>query len=316
MKRLYFVSIMALCLLISSIVEARPRSGSSFSGRSGFRSSSGSSGSSSRSYSSGRTNYGGGSSFVFLPSFGWGMGGFGMGGGCGSLGTLMILGIVGISVVSIVRSMRRASRRSGSELVWGNGGDEGEVESLERSYVHKLQLAIGRSGREIQSKLAGFAASGDTSSQEGLAELLRQTVLELNRQKDSIRYAGVESSGPFNLTNGETKLSSLAMAERSHFQVERIRGAEGKVHKSESGAVVGAEVLEFIVVTVLVATRSPLAEKSEIKGREDLGPVLSAFGSVPGHALLGLEVIWMPADEEDTLTETDVMTTYPELRSI
>ena len=32
--------------------------------------------------------------------------------------------------------------------------------------------------------------------------------------------------------------------------------------------------------------------------------------------LLGLEVIWTPADPEDSLTETDLMTTYPELRSI
>jgi uncharacterized membrane protein len=228
----------------------------------------------------------------------------------------MILGIAVIGTVAVVRAMRRASRRSSTDLVWGDSESEGQMEGLQRSYVHKLQLAIGRSGREIQSKLAGFAASGDTNTQEGLAELLTQTVLELNRQKDSIRYAGAESSGPFSLTNGESKLSALAMSERSHFQVERIRGAEGKVHKSESAAVVGQDVLEYIVVTVLVATRTPLSDTREIKGREDLSPVLSAFGSVSGQALLGLEVIWMPADEDDSLTETDVMTTYPELRSL
>src|SRR5215213_4348437 len=83
---------------------AAPRSGGSFSGRSGFRSSGGSY---SRGYNQGRRSYGGGgSNFIFLPSFGWGWGGYG-GGGFG-LGSLLMLAVVAFGVVSVMRGLRRA----------------------------------------------------------------------------------------------------------------------------------------------------------------------------------------------------------------
>jgi uncharacterized membrane protein len=43
---------------------------------------------------------------------------------------------------------------------------------------------------------------------------------------------------------------------------------------------------------------------------------LAELGAVSASNLLGLEVIWTPADPDDSLTATDLMTTYPEMRSI
>ena len=78
----------------------------------------------------------------------------------------------------------------------------------------------------------------------------------------------------------------------------------------------GAEALEYLVVTVIVATRVPLARIQVASDRESLEAALSELGVVPSPILLGLEVVWTPADPEDSLTETDLMTTYPELRSL
>ena len=175
---------------------------------------------------------------------------------------------------------------------------------------------MGRSARGIQKRLEEFASKGDTSSEAGLAELLRQTALELMREKDSIRYSLVEAGGPFSLTNGETKMNGAAMAERSRFQLERVRGAEGQVRRSDAAVTVGREALEFLVVTLLVATRLPLDGVKKVEDRGDIDAVLGELGGVPSSALLGLEVIWTPADEDDSLTETDLMTTYPEMRSV
>ena len=188
--------------------------------------------------------------------------------------------------------------------------------SVDRAYVYKVQLGLGRSGRGVQKRLEEFASTGDTSSETGLAELLRQTALELMREKDAIRYALVEPSGPFSLTNGESKINGAAMAERSRYQLERVRGAEGQLRRSNAAATVGQEVLEFLVVTVLVATRVSFGEIAKVDDRPGLDRALAALGAVPANALLGLEVIWTPADPEDSLTETDLMTTYPELRSV
>lgn len=251
---------------------------------------------------------------MFLPSFGWGYGGWGYGGGMGMVGTLMLVGIVGLGTVMVVRSIRRASRRS---LPPGNDYDEYDdvSASVDRSYVYKVQLGLGRSGRGVQKRLEEFASTGDTSSEAGLAELLRQTALELMREKDAIRYSLVEASGPFSLTNGESKMNGAALAERSRFQIERVRGADGQMRRSDAAATVGSEVLEYLVVTVLVATRTPLGfDKAD--DRRAVEAVLAELGTVAASNLLGLEVIWTPADPDDSLTETDLMTTYPEMRSL
>ena len=307
-------SIALVCLLVvSSVAYAGPRSGGSFGGLSGFRSSSGGL---SRSLSSGRSNYGGGSSFVFLPSFGWGYGGWGFGGGMGMMGTLMLLGIVGVGAVMVVRSLRRATRRYGGADGMNNDEYDDVAASVDRAYVYKVQLGLGRSARGIQKRLEEFASQGDTSSEAGLAELLRQTALELMREKDSIRYSLVEAGGPFSMTNGETKMNGAAMAERSRFQLERVRGAEGQVRRSDAAATVGREALEFLVVTLLVATRLPLDGVKQVEARHGIDAVLGELGGVPASALLGGEGIWTPADEDGSLTETDLMTTYPEMRSV
>jgi len=312
MRALRFLVLVGL-LVACSVAYAAPRSGGSFGGLKGFRSGSGNI---SRDYSGSRSNYGGGSSFVFLPSFGWGYGGWGYGGGMGMLGSLVLVGIVCLGAIMVVRSIRRAARRGA--LTYSSGNDEYDdvADAVDRAYVYKVQLGLGRSARGIQKRLEEFASSGDTSSEAGLAELLRQTALELMREKDSVRYGLVEPGGPFSLTNGESKMTGAAMAERSRFQVERVRGTEGQVRRSDAAASVGSEALEFLVITVLVATRQALGGLQKLEDRHGLDALLSELGSVPASTLLGLEVIWTPADPEDSLTETDLMTTYPELRSV
>src|SRR3982750_1832447 len=95
------VLVLALVVLMPALALAGPRSGGSFSGRSGFRSGGGFS-SAPRSYSGGGNYYGGsGSHFFFLPGWGWG-GGMGYGGGS-LIGTLFVLVAVGIGAAMVMR---------------------------------------------------------------------------------------------------------------------------------------------------------------------------------------------------------------------
>lgn len=300
------VALWIALLALPTLALAGPRSGGSFGGRLGFRNGGGfstpRSGSSGYGYGSG-----GGHSFFFLPSFGWGWGGMGYGGGFSSL---LVLGVLGFAAFSLVRAARRSRGGTG----WGLTGDNDDVD-LGRGYVYRLQIGLGRSGRGIQERLARFASEGDTNSESGLAALLQQTSLELLREKDSIRYAGVEASGPMSLTNAETKLNSFSLAERSRFQIERIRGADGRIRHATEAAEEGKEALEYVVVTLVVATRTPVANFKTANDRAQLENLLAQLGSAPPSGLLGLEVIWTPADPNDSMTETDLMTTYPDLRS-
>ncbi|HEY4187112.1 MAG TPA: DUF1517 domain-containing protein [Polyangia bacterium] len=299
------IVLLVALIFLPAVALAGPRSGGSFGGRLGFRSGGG--------YSMPRGTgsgygYGGGHSFFFLPSFGWG----GMGYGGGGFSSLLVLGVLGFAAFSLVRAARRYRSGGGG---WGLQNQDDEVVASGRGYVYRLQIALGRSARGIQDRLARFASEGDTSSEAGLASLLQQTSLELLREKDSIRYAGVDASGPMSLTNAETKLNSFSLAERSRFQVERVRGADGNVRRATEAAEEGKEALEYVVVTMIVATRSPAAGFKTLGDRADLEALLGQLGSASPDGLLGLEVVWTPADPNDSMTETDLMTTYPELHT-
>ena len=320
------VLLVALATFASASAFAGPRSGGSFGSRQGFRSGGGFSspspgysggGYSSRPYSGGY-GYGGGSHFLFFPSFGGY--GLGYGGGFGLFGVLAAVAVVGL-VIRAVRAGRAASsNRAGYD---GDGYGAGEVVAMPgRAYLYRLQLALGRSARGIQDRLADFASQGDTESEAGLATLLQQTAVELMREKDSIRYLATDARGPMSLTNAETAMNAMALSERSRFQVERVRAAGGRVSRSAAPAEEGKEALELVVVTLVVATRTPL-DKFSSSGSpgstgspEDLSALLAELGGVSPDAILGIEVVWTPADPNDSMTETDVMTTYPDLRSL
>lgn len=303
--------LVASLIVLPALALAAPRSGASFGGRS-FRSSGGFSTPRART-----SNYGGGNthSVFFLPSFGWGWGGLGYGGG--GFGSLLVIAVLGFAAFSLVRAARR-HRAAATGAPWGAmSADDDESPSMAgRAYVYKMQVALGRSARGIQDRLAKFAAEGDTSTEAGLASLLQQTALELMREKDSIRAAAVEATGPMNLTNAETKLNGLALAERARFQVERVRGADGQVRRSSAEAEEGKEALEYVVVTVVVATRTPIGAWKTVTDRADVDLYVGQLGGVSSSGLLGLEVIWTPADPNDSMTETDLLTTYPDLRSV
>jgi uncharacterized membrane protein len=312
------VFVLAVVVLLPTLALAGPRSGGSFSGRSGFRSGGGFS-SSPRSYSGGGSHYsGGGSHFIFLPGWGWG-GGMGYG-GVSLFGTLFVLVAVGIGAAMVMRAVRRMRQADGSGYgsggMWGAPSDEEAAVVQGRAYMYKLQLALGRSARGIQERLAEFAAKGDTSSEAGLSSLLQQSALELLRHKDSIRYACADGRGPMSLTNAETAMNSVSLAERSRFQIERVRAADGRAVRSDAPAEEGKEALELVVVTLVAATRTPLDKFKPVGTAAELDALLSELGGVAPTGLLGLEVIWTPADANDSMTETDVMTTYPELRSL
>jgi uncharacterized membrane protein len=322
----WVVVLLALLAIVflPMVAMAGPRSGGSFGGRNGFRSGGGFSsggGYSSGGYGSGYgRSYGGGNTYYYgspfgYGHFGWAPWGWGWGGGIGMFGTLFVLAIAGVAVLSVMRAVRRAAYRSDS---WSDSDDGGYVQQVDtgRSYLYRLQLALGRSGRGVQKRLAEFAEQGDTSSEAGLAALLQQTTLELLREKDSVRYVGADGRGPMSLTNAETTMNSLALAERSRFQVERVRASEGRVNASKAAAEEGKEALELVVVTAIVATRSPLGNFKAVTSLEELRALLSELGGLSPNELLGLEVIWTPADENDSMTEMDVMTTYPDLRGI
>lgn len=312
------VFVVAAALLLPELALAGPRSGGSFGGRGGFRApSSGfrtpSSSPRGGGYSSRGGGYGTGPSIFFFPGFG------GFGGGCGGgglIGGVILVLALGMAAAAVAGAVRRF-RAGGTS--WNE--DDDEPVQMNQAYVYRAQIALGRSARAIQERLSRFAAEGDTSTASGLQVLLQQTSLELLRERDAFRYVHLDIGERQTLAQAESKMNAMALQERSRFQLERVRSAEGKVRRATEAAEEGKEALEYVMVTLVAATRSPVIEPGKKKREEPSAldqttGLLTGLGGVPTDSLLGLEVIWTPADPDDSLTETDLLTTYPDLRSV
>ncbi|OMO82697.1 hypothetical protein CCACVL1_11799, partial [Corchorus capsularis] len=69
-------------------------------------------------------------------------------------------------------------------------------------------------------------------------------------------------------------------------------------------------------VTILVAAQG-VHELPPINGSEDLNKASRKFASIPSTSTIrAVEVLWTPQDENDTLSERELLEDYPLLRPL
>ena len=246
--------------------------------------------------------YGGGFGFPFIiPIFGFGGGGL--------LGFLVLMAIVGVLVNAV-----RGGGGGGRPAIGGYSAPR----EMPMGPVSLLQLQIGllASAKDLQNDLRQLAASADTSSSSGLQRVLQDTTLALLRQPDLWVYANAESgSVPFNAA--ESTFNRLSMTERSKLREELTTNVGGVRSSSSAMSTRGdADATnEFIVVTVLVASRRPATLKQASTG-EQLRESLRVLGSTASSDLMALEVIWQPDGAGDVLSADELVTAYPNLQHL
>jgi uncharacterized membrane protein len=74
---------------------------------------------------------------------------------------------------------------------------------------------------------------------------------------------------------------------------------------------------DFLIwqVTILVAAEGE-HKLPTIKTLADLKEALQKLGSIPADSIQAVEVLWTPQDENDTLSECELLHKYPLLRSL
>ncbi len=243
--------------------------------------------------------YGGGIGFPFLiPMFGFGGGGL--------LSFLVLMAVVGL--------LLNAVRGSGPAL--GSGNDDGAVVRRDGPVtITQLQVGLLASARALQDDLRRLAASADTSNSTGLQQVLQETTLALLRHPDLWVYANGEV-GQVPFTSAEATFNRLSMQERGKLQREVIANVAGR-RFSDSAVATGAsgDANEYIAVTLLLASRRPLAFRSA-GSADELRDGLQQLGAVPADDLLALEVIWQPEGAGEVLSTEDLLTAYPNLQHL
>ncbi|KAK4749553.1 hypothetical protein SAY87_027002 [Trapa incisa] len=300
------VAAILLGLFLTCDVSAALAASGGRVGGSSFSSSRSSSSSSSRSYT--MRSPGSGLSYsapYFAPSP-FGGGGIyvgpavGVGVGAGSSFFLILMGFAAFILVSGFLSDRSESS---------------VLAAAEKTSVLKLQVGLLGMGRSLQKDLNRIADVADTSTPAGLSFVLTETTLALLRHPDYCisGYSSIDVKR--SMEDGEKRFTQLSIEERGKFDEETLINVNNIRKQSTTTRTSGGISNEYIVVTILVAAEG-VHKLPTINGSGDLKEALQRLGSVPSSKILAVEVLWTPQNENDTLSERELLEDYPLLRPL
>lgn len=237
--------------------------------------------------------FGFGGGFFVRPAYGIG---FGVPSGV----FLLILGFLAVVFVSGFLSDR---------------SDTGLFVSSQKTSVLKLQVGLLGLARSIQKDLDRIAETANTSTPEGLNYVLTETVLALLRHPDfSISgYSSVDIKQ--SMEAGEKRFNQLSIEERGKFNEETLVNIGGIRKRSTGSQRSDVFSNEYIVITIVVAAEGE-HKIPVINSSADLKEALKKLGSIPSHQTLAVEVLWTPQNENDTLSERELLQDYPLLRPL
>lgn len=224
----------------------------------------------------------------------------GVGVGAGSSLFLILMGFAAFVLVSGILS----DRSDGSVLT-----------ATEKTSVIKLQVGLLGMGRSLQKDLNRIAEVADTSTTEGLSYVLTETTLSLLRHPDYCisGYSSVDVKR--SVEEGEKRFNMLSIEERGKFDEETLVNVNSIRRKSTSSQRANGFSNEYIVITILVAAEG-VHKLPSINGSGDLNEALQKLASIPSSKIMAVEVLWTPQNENDTLSERELLEDYPLLRPL
>ena len=172
----------------------------------------------------------------------------------------------------------------------------------------KVQLML-LEGEEVKAELRRIAEAGDTSTPQGLSNMLREAVLSALRHPERWVYANVEQARGSDSASAQ-RVSSWATAARAAYKVETTSN-HGKLQHTDYTAPKGGI---YCVLTLTAAARdfllpaiTPPVELEEVRA------ALNALAGVNGDALISAEVVWTPDAIGEFLSEDQALRLYPTL---
>jgi uncharacterized membrane protein len=266
---------------------------------------------------------------------GYGYGGYSFG-GFGFLLLLLLLGGGAILPIMWMYFMRGGRGNSGSTYAGngyvdssyvnsnyvgngyaGNGyGGNREVEN-DVVTVTRLQIALLAQARYIQESLTELTLQADTESQQGLSEMLQESVLALLRAPENWTHVRVNSQTVKSREEASQLFEQISIEERSKFSAETLANVGGKVRRQAMPTSDDDAPASYIVVTLILGTADdrPLL-KDKIHSSQELQAFLQRIGSVTPDYLMVFELLWSPQEASDSLTYDELLTEYPGLVQI
>ncbi|CAI0384186.1 unnamed protein product [Linum tenue] len=300
MKKPAIAAILVAALLMYDPASAFAASGGRMGGRSFSRSSS----SSSRSYS---VPHGSSSGFSYsAPYYGpspLGGGGIYAGSVVAGAGSGLLLIVAGFAAFVLVSGFL------------SDGNEGGILTATEKTSVIKLQVGLLGMARSLQRDLNKIAEVADTSSSKGLSYVLTETSLSLLRHPDYCISAYSAVDVKRSMEEGEKRFNQLSIEERGKFDEETLVNVNSIKRQSTKSRRASEFSNEYIVITILVAADG-VHKLPAINSVGDLKKALQKLATIPSDSILAVEVLWTPQNDNDTLSERELLQDYSLLRPL
>lgn len=237
---------------------------------------------------------------------------FGFGGGGFYVGPAFGVGVGGSSVFLIFMGFAAFMLVSG---FLSDRTEDGVLTATEKTSVTKLQVGLLGMARSLQWDLNRIAESADTSTPNGLSYVLTETTLALLRHPDYCISAYSSVDVKRSIEEGEKRFNQLSIEERGKFDEETLVNVNNIKRQSAKSMRSTGFSNEYIVITVLVAAEG-VHKLPAINGSLDLKEALHKLASIPSSKIMAVEVLWTPQNENDTLSERELLEDYPLLRPL
>lgn len=202
------------------------------------------------------------------------------------------------------RSSRTAAKRFSDEL------------TNNTVTITQLQVGMLASARHMQRALNQIATETDVSTKKGLTKSLRETVLALLRSPDTWSHVSAKSQKLRSRQAAKESFESLSLEERSKFAAETLSNEDGSVRLQTGQDTPSHELADYIVVTLILGTAHDKPFIKNVNSPDTLRTALKTIGSITPEYLMVYEVLWSPQDENDSLTDDELLLHYPQMLSL
>ncbi|KAI3846407.1 hypothetical protein MKW92_023504 [Papaver armeniacum] len=176
-------------------------------------------------------------------------------------------------------------------------------------------VALLGATRSLQKDLDKIAEVADTSTRSGLSYILQESMVALLRHIAYCfsSYSSVDVKP--DKVDGEKLFNKLTTEERAKFDEETLVNVDNIKKRSTPTKNPNGLSSDYIVMTILVAVMGEYKLRA-FNSSESLKQALMKLGSFPTSKILAVEVMWTPQEENDTLTEREMLKDYPRLRPL
>ncbi|KAK9071578.1 hypothetical protein SSX86_008006 [Deinandra increscens subsp. villosa] len=193
--------------------------------------------------------------------------------------------------------------------------DGGLLTATEKTSVLKLQVGLLGMGRTLQRDLNRIAEAADTSTPEGLSFVLQETTLALLRHPDYCISGYSSADVKRSVEEGEKRFNQLSIEERGKFDEETLVNVNNIRKQSATSQRSNGFRNEYIVITIIVAAGG-VHKLPPINNSAQLKEALQKLASIPSSRIMAVEVLWTPQNENDTLSERELLEDYSLLRPL